>query len=176
MDIPWKTDALCKVPNNQICKAIAQKVSIRNEKLDSKYLDVFKEQEQLGIIEEIPAGFDHSDHKFIPHRSRIRSDPLVNHTKIIPVFNCSFKSYGNLSLNDANFPRVDLLNDMLGLLNHFRSNKYVLLADIAKTFLQIRLNRKVIEIASVFASFLMGNINYLGTIVSYLNLSRPHLF
>ena len=90
--------------------------------LDGKYLDVFKEQEQFGIKEEIPAGFDPSDHKFIPHRPIIRSNPLVNHTKIRPVFNYSFKIYGSVSLNDASFPGVNLLNDMLGLLNHFRCN------------------------------------------------------
>ena len=104
---------------------------------------IFKEQEQLGIIDEIPAGFDPSNHKFILHRPIICSDPLVNHTKIRPVFNCGFKSYGSLSLNDVTFfIGVDLLNDMLGLLSQFRSNKYVLLADIAKAFLQIRLNRE----------------------------------
>ena len=43
-----------------------KKVSIRNGDLDGKYLKVFKEQEQLHIIEEITAGFDPSNHKFIP--------------------------------------------------------------------------------------------------------------
>ena len=52
-----------------ICKATAEKVSIRDEDLDGKYLNIFKYQEQLGVIEEILAGFqfDPSDHKFIPH-------------------------------------------------------------------------------------------------------------
>ena len=43
------------------------------------------------------------------------------------------------SLNEAAFPGIDLMNNMLSLLLYFRSNLYVLLSDIAKAFLQIRL-------------------------------------
>ena len=106
MDIPCQTDALSEVPNNlQICKAIARKVSIRNGELDGKYLDVFKEQEQLGIIVEIPAGFDPSDHKFIPHRPIIRSDPLVNHTKNTQAHEVSTR-YNNLAFKLPSTPEL----------------------------------------------------------------------
>merc|ERR1712002_285786 len=43
------------------------------------------------------------------------------------------------SLNEAAFPGMDLMNILLSLLMQFRTNYYVLLADIAKAFLQIRL-------------------------------------
>ena len=60
-------------------------------------------------------------------------------TKIRPVFNCSLKMGKSPSLNEAAFPGIDLMNNLLSLLLYFRSNFYVLLSDIAKAFLQIRL-------------------------------------
>ena len=41
------------------------------------------------------------------------------------------------SLNEAAFPDIDLMNNLLSLLLYFRSNFYVVLSDIAKAFLQI---------------------------------------
>ena len=43
------------------------------------------------------------------------------------------------SLNEAAFPGIDLMNYLLSLLLYFRSYFYVVLSDIAKAFLQIRL-------------------------------------
>ena len=50
------------------------------------------------------------------------------------------KNGGAPSLNEAAFPGVDLLNPMLGLLVHFRTNDYVMLADLRKAFLNIYLS------------------------------------
>lgn len=52
-----------------------------------------------------------------------------------PVFNCTYKQKKIQSLNEAAYPRVNLMGDMLELLIHIRANKYVLLADIRKAFL-----------------------------------------
>ena len=41
------------------------------------------------------------------------------------------------SLNEAAFPGIDLMNNLLSLMLYFRSNCYALLPDIAKAFLQI---------------------------------------
>src|SRR5215470_17026885 len=60
-------------------------------------------------------------------------------TKVRPVFNCSLKVGNNPSLNQASYPGVDLMSSLFQLLLSFRSNKYVILADISKAFLQIRL-------------------------------------
>ena len=61
-------------------------------------------------------------------------------TKIRPVFNCSLKTGGSCFLNEASYPGINLINDMLNLLLLFKTNKYVLLADIRKAFLMIKLN------------------------------------
>ena len=76
---------------------------------------------------------------FIPHRPVIKLDDLTT-TKIRPVFNCSLKVGKSPSLNEAAFPGIDLMNNLLSLLLYFRTNNYVVLADNMKAFLQIRLS------------------------------------
>ena len=107
-----------------------------------KYNDVFCRQESEGIIDRIkvnPSKF--SNYNWIPHRPVIKFDTQVT-TKIRPVFNCSLKNKGSCSLNEAAYPEMNLLSDMLRLLLLFKTNKYVKLADIRKAFLMIRLNSK----------------------------------
>ena len=56
------------------------------------------------------------------------------------VFNCSFKAKRSCSsLNEASYARVNIMGDMLDLLLHFRTNKYVYLSDIKQAFLRIKL-------------------------------------
>ena len=102
----------------------------------------FKQQEEEGIIERFevkPQNF--SDYIWIPHRPVIKSEQQVT-TKIRPVFNCSLKTQGRCSLNEAAYPGINLLTDMLDLLLMFRSNKHVMLADIRKAFLMIKLSHE----------------------------------
>ena len=104
--------------------------------LDQAYEEVFEQQEVLGIIEPIEnrvLGLN-----FIPHRPVIKMDGLTT-TKIRPVFNCSLKVGRAPSLNMASFAGIDLMNNLLSLLLYFRTNNNVVLADIMKAFLQIRL-------------------------------------
>ena len=141
VELPWKEELIDKVPSNYyLAKVIAKKVSEKNSKqgISTEYCDVFEEQEKLGIIEPIPAGFDPEEHVWIPHRPVIRDDPLAT-TKIRSVFNCSLKTRGAPSLNEAAYPGTDLMGDLVGLLNYFRTNNYTLLADIVKAFLMVKL-------------------------------------
>ena len=124
--MPWHKDILSKVPSNyKLSKVIAKQVSSRNGSLDSKYFDVFREQQKLGIIEELFEPKDPEKHIWIPHRPIIREDTLVESTKIRPVFNCSLKIGKLPSLNEAAYPGTNLLNDIFSLLQYFRSNKFV---------------------------------------------------
>ena len=59
--------------------------------------------------------------------------------KVRVVYNCSLKTGGRPSLNEAAYPGLDLLTDLFGLLNYFRLNNNVLLGDIEKAFLMIKL-------------------------------------
>ena len=142
--LPWKEDILKKVPHNfEIAQALAKKVFKNNNKIgkNSDYVNVFNDQLSTGIIEEIKidSSFDHRNHIWIPHRPIIRVDPLVNTSKIRPVFNASLKVNGLPSLNEAAFGGVDLLNSLVGLLNYFRTNRIAISGDIKKAFLMIKL-------------------------------------
>ena len=143
VDIPWNYNLINKVPSNfSLCKCIAKKVSFNNSKLemDDKYFDVFRDQLSRGIIEEIVPD-DPENHIWVSHRPIVKTDPLVINTKIRPVFNCSLKTKGLPSLNEAAYGGIDLMADMFGLLQYFRTNSHILLADIAKAFLNIKLNK-----------------------------------
>ena len=140
----WDETILQRVPSNYIIsKILARKVHIRNVKagIDSQYLKIFDEQEQAGIIEPIQVNseFSPDNYKWLPHYPIVRQDDLVNTTKIRPVFNCSYKTKGSPSLNDASFAGVDLVNKMLDVIMYARTNSNILLGDIEKAFLQIRL-------------------------------------
>ena len=137
--LPWKYELINKVPSNlKVSLAVAEKVYGRlpNKGLDQAYEEVFEQQEVLGIIEPIENRVP--GQIFIPHRPVIKMDGLTT-TKIRPVFNCSLKVGKVPSLNEAAFPGIDLMNNLLSLLLYFRTNNNVVLADIMKAFLQIRL-------------------------------------
>ena len=138
--IPWRQDILEKVPSNfNLAKVISKRVSRKNGDMDDAYFEVFSEQMKLDIIEEITSE-DADSHIWIPHRPVIKDDPLLGVVKIRPVFNCSLKTGGAPSLNEAAYPGKDMLNSLFGLINYFRTNNFVLLGDIARAFLNIRLS------------------------------------
>ena len=142
VELPWYDDVLEAVPSNhKVALAALYRVKKRLEEqgLVSAYGDIFKQYLKEGIIEPIqvsPKDF----HKFIwiPHRPVLKTAEQVT-TKIRPVFNCSLRIGNSPSLNQAAFQGVDLLASLFKLLLNFRTNRYVVLADISKAFLQIRL-------------------------------------
>ena len=139
VNLPWNEDLVKQVPSNlKVSLAVAERVykNLEKQNIANAFEEVFEQQESLGIIE--PVTQKMPDQIWIPHRPVIRNEANVT-TKIRPVFNCSLKMGKAPSLNEAAFPGFDLMNNLLSLLLYFRSNFYVLLSDIAKAFLQIRL-------------------------------------
>ena len=137
---------------------------------------VFKQQEEEGIIERFevkPQNF--SDYIWNLHRPVIKSQQQVT-TKICPVFNCSLKPQGRCSLNEAAYPGINLLTDMLDLLLMFRSNKHVMLADIRKTFLMIKLSHE--KDRNIFCFFMKENdklICYWYTTIIFRSNASPFI-
>ena len=162
--LPWKEELVSKLENNfEVAKAIAVSVANKNSKEGhlEEYLEVFDELEKLGIVEALSGNELNSGNRcWIPHRPIVRTDPLVKTTKIRPVFNCSLKTGGSPSLNEVAFPGVDLLNPLLGLLQHFRTNQYVLLADLKKAFLNIFLSSSEDKAKFSFITFDGKNFKY----------------
>ena len=156
--LPWINDKLKHVKSNyNIALAVLDRVvsKLKQQNLFNEYLDIFHQQETEGIIERFyvqPEEF----HKFvwIPHRPIIREGKQIT-TKVRAVYNCSLKTKGNLSLNDAAYPGINLLRDLTELLIYFRTNKYVMLGDIRKAFLMIRLSSE--EDKSKFCFFMYEN-------------------
>ncbi|KAL7633029.1 UNVERIFIED_CONTAM: hypothetical protein RMT77_016605 [Armadillidium vulgare] len=142
VELPWYQNILEQVPSNHhVALATMQRVKkkMTSQGLDERYGDIFKEYLREGIIESVevqPKDF----HKFIwiPHRPVIKQALQVT-TKIRPVFNCSLKIGNSPSLNQAVYPGVDLIASLFKMLISFRTNKYIVLSDISKAFLQIRL-------------------------------------
>ena len=137
--LPWKSELINKVPSNlKVSLAVAERVYDRlsNKGLDQAYEEVLEQQEVLGIIEPIENRVP--GQIYIPHRPVIKMDGLTT-TKIRPVFNCSLKVGKAPSLNEAAFPGIEFINNLLSLLLYFRTNNKVVLADIMKASLQIRL-------------------------------------
>ena len=137
INIPWHRDIIKKVTSNyNLAKVIARKVSSKNGNLDSFYFNVFQDQLDLVIIEEISLA-NPEDHIWIAHRPVMRT----GNVKVRPVFNCSLKTGGAPSINEAAYPGIDSLNDIFGLINFFRTNDFVLLGDLARAFLKIKLSK-----------------------------------
>ncbi len=156
--LPWNKDILDKVPSNhETALAVLNKVveNLEKKNLLSEYKKVFREQEAENIIERVnikPSNF----HKYvwIPHRPVIKDEDQTT-TKVRPVFNCSLKTNKQPSLNEAAYAGVNLVNDLMKLLLYFRSNKHVLIADIRKAFLMIRLISE--EDQNKFCFFMIEN-------------------
>lgn len=141
--LPWIEERISSVPlNHAVALGVLNRVikSLEKRNLFDEYAKVFREQEEEGIIERIHVTPDNfKDYIWIPHRPVFKTEDQTT-TKIRPVFNCSLKTKTGYSLNEAAYPGINLMGDMLKLLLLFRSNKYVLLADIRKAFLMIRLS------------------------------------
>ena len=145
--------------------------NLEKQNIANAYEEIFEQQESLSIIE--PVNQKMPDQIWIPNRPVIRTEANVT-TKIRPVFNCSLKMGKYPSLNEAAFPGIDLMNNLLSLLMYFRSNFYVLLSDTAKAFLQICLASEEDKNRFVSLGRLMGNLYLTDTVLSSLNLFLAH--
>ena len=140
--LPWHEDKIKSVPSNhRVALSVLSRVvnKLEQQKLLNDYVEVFHQQEREGIIERFEvAPEDFSKYIWIHHRPVFKMDEQTT-SKIRPVFNCSLKTNRKYSLNEAAYPGINLMGDMLDLLLLFRSNKYVMLADIRKAFLMIKI-------------------------------------
>lgn len=163
VELPWK-DNIDQVPSNSnIALAILNRTykKVKISGLLDAYNSTFQQQLADGIIEQIfvhPSQYN--DFIWIPHRPVVKTAEQAT-TKVRAVFNCSFKTKDSYSLNQAIYPGINLINDLLSLLLRFRTNKYVILADLKQAFLQIRL--KLPDDKNRFAFFWYQN----GQLVTY---------
>ena len=141
VDLVWH-DNIDQVPSNhdvalKVLNRVSNKLQESGQLED--YLNIFKQQKAEHIIEEFHCDpKDFHKYKWIPHRPVIKTDEQCT-TKIRPVFNCSLKTGGCPSLNEASYVGINLMADMLELLMLFCTNKHIFLGDLHKAFLMIKL-------------------------------------
>ena len=116
--LPW-TDAIKEVPNNfHTAKKVLERVweNLNRTGYHESYEAVFKQQLEDDILEKVDLEkIDVDNHVFIPHRPVIKDKEGVT-TKVRVVLNCSLRNRNGKSLNEAIYPGVNLLNDLVKIL------------------------------------------------------------
>ena len=135
VNLPW-TEKISQVPSGfETSQAILSRVVARlhRDDLYDRYEAVLHDQLSEGILEEIPAReIDHDQHVFVPHRPVVKEDSVT--TKVRIVLNCSMKIGSAPSINEAAYPGVDLVNNLLELLIRVRAEEYLVISDIRAAF------------------------------------------
>ncbi|UYV72997.1 hypothetical protein LAZ67_10001430, partial [Cordylochernes scorpioides] len=133
VNLPW-IGGHPPLPN---CKLISEKklesTTERLEKLGvlSTYHDVFKSWEDEGIIERVESESGH----VLSHHGVIK--PESQSTPVRPVFNASFRTKGNPSLNDCLEVGPNMLENIPDIITRFLLGPVAVTSDIRKAFLQI---------------------------------------
>uniref|UniRef100_A0A1I7W6R0 DUF1758 domain-containing protein n=1 Tax=Heterorhabditis bacteriophora TaxID=37862 RepID=A0A1I7W6R0_HETBA len=139
--LPWK-EHQPPLPDN---RAIAMKrldsvlKSLKNNSWTmNEYDKTFKEQLKQGILEEVDENdpIDGILH-YIPHQAVIT--PQKDTTKLRVVFDASAHYKGCPSLNEVIHQGPLIMPELYGMLLRFRIPSYVIIADVEKAFLQVRL-------------------------------------
>lgn len=134
---PYKSSNPRISSNLSLCYARLQGVlrSLRKDPvLLAKYSETFVEQEAQGIIERVDlASSDGPLVHYLPHHG------VVNPKKLRIVFDGSAKQQGFNSLNEELYRGPVTVPHIAGILTRARFDKYILVSDIEKAFLQVAL-------------------------------------
>lgn len=140
---PWKDGKREQLTDNKPL-AFSRFMNFVNSPKTKKYWDEIvrqmDEQEANGIIEEVKNDEPGTVLFYIPYQTV--TNESSNTTKVRIVYDASAKLRGKLSLNEAIYQGPTLIPDLLGILLRVRCAKNILLSDVAKAFLQIRLNEE----------------------------------
>ncbi|GFT41002.1 uncharacterized protein TNCV_1639141 [Trichonephila clavipes] len=105
---------------------------LRNGKFFEDYKSVFRQWEDLNIIERVPEVELNNECHYLPHRPVIKLDSAT--TKIRPVFDALAREKGKPSLNDCLYKGVNLIELIPDILDRFRIYPVGIVADIEKAF------------------------------------------
>ncbi|VDI06839.1 Hypothetical predicted protein [Mytilus galloprovincialis] len=142
--LPWKDDHKPLPSNIDIARRRTENVVRRLSNdpfLLRKYGEIINDQEKRCFIERIDNPTTSTEHAhYIPHHS-VKKDSATTPIRI--VYDCSCRrSQDTPSLNDCLCKEPPILNDISTLLMPFRENRYAIVTDIEKAFLQITLYEK----------------------------------
>ncbi|PIC30698.1 hypothetical protein B9Z55_021853 [Caenorhabditis nigoni] len=107
-----------------------------------EYSKIIDDQLSAGYIEKVtPAMLKTAGPKYyIPHRAVFKAESET--TKVRIVLDASSHASGKLSLNDCLHAGTNMINKIFGILIRMRFARYVIVADIAKAFHQVRLQEE----------------------------------
>lgn len=133
---PWKNKGTHIDTNFRMCVArLKSLVNNSSPELIQKYDLYIQEQLRNGVIEYAPLKSSNLTH-YLPHRGILRND------KLRVVYDASAKTKAGKSLNDLLYRGPMILENLIGLLLHFRLHEIGITADIEKAFLQLELDSK----------------------------------
>lgn len=113
-----------------------------DQQLKTEYIRFMNDYEKLGHMKLIKEETDEIEGKmcYLPHHA-VRKESNTS-TKLRVVFDASCKTQTGLSLNDVLLKGPAIQDDIIYILSRFRTHNYVLTADIAKMYRQIRVTTR----------------------------------
>ncbi|XP_028512935.1 uncharacterized protein LOC110232368 [Exaiptasia diaphana] len=142
--LPWKVSH-ATLPSNYNLSQSRMKGQIRKlgkqQGLLEEYNRIIRDQEELGIIERVPALDMAENVHYLPHHAVVRKDAIT--TKVRVVYDASAKERKHAaSLNDCLHVGPSLNPLLIDILLRFRCNRVVLVGDIEKAFLNVEVDEK----------------------------------
>ncbi|GFX86966.1 DUF1758 domain-containing protein [Trichonephila clavipes] len=133
--LPWKCNSENLPSNKELTwkRHLRMMNKLRNGKFFEDYKSVFRQWEDLNIIERVPEVELNNECHYLPHRPVIKLDSVS--TKIRPVFDASAREKGKPSLNDCLYKGVNLIELIPDILDRVRIYPVGIVADIEKAFL-----------------------------------------
>lgn len=123
-----------------------------NKPLRELYIEFMREYESTGhmslVADDVNTLVPEESVNYLPHHAVLK--PTSTTTRLRTVFDASSKTSSGLSLNDIMMTGPNIQADQFSLLLGFRCWKYVVTADIAKMYRQIRVDQESSNLQRVF--------------------------
>ena len=140
--LPWKVGQ-GDLPSNYEISLMRLQNQIKKLRKDpdtmEKYDQIIREQEQMGIIEKVPAIDNVSKMHYLAHQAVIRDEAETTKVRIVFDASCKARKSG-MSLNDCLHVGPPMTPLIFDLLLRFREYKVALIGDIEKAFLNIEID------------------------------------
>ncbi|GFT34281.1 uncharacterized protein TNCV_2157471 [Trichonephila clavipes] len=155
--LPWKCNSENLPSNKELTwkRHLRMMNKLRNGKFFEDYKSVFRQWEDLNIIERVPEVELNNECHYLPHRPVIKLDRST--TKIRPVFDASAREKGKPSLNDCLYKGVNLIELIPDILDRFRMYPVGIVADIEKAFLMLSVAPKDRDYLRFFSHVMKNN-------------------
>ncbi|EGT45359.1 hypothetical protein CAEBREN_32607 [Caenorhabditis brenneri] len=141
--LPYNGNQSCLADNRAVAtRRLISMLSTLDEKRLVEYDKIFRDQLTAHYIEVATTDTlkAHKPVYFIPHRAVFKEDSLT--TKLRVVLDASSHARGQLSLNDCLHAGTNMITPIFGILLRTRCTKFIIVADIAKAFHQVKLQEE----------------------------------